>query len=261
MQKEVEKHFTRGEIRRVRGSGRRRDLVPGARPRRLRKRPARHARRRGDPCAPFPPLVDYGFSASSVRSAARARAARRRNSRGARVPEPRGEGDKRARHLDRAGEATRRRGRRGSRRRLRPLRCAPATLIDGRAREIPVEQALLLYLRLIGSNGGRGKLAFPAHRDEPGRPADRGLRPWRSCGRRRPSRRSPRPRRRTAWSSQARLVAAMSSPNFLPGYDAVASLANLLELLAPVKRPISELVAELPRPHARAPPASRARGG
>jgi mannose-1-phosphate guanylyltransferase/phosphomannomutase len=37
-------------------------------------------------------------------------------------------------------------------------------------------------------------------------------------------------------------------PAFLPGYDAVASLANLLELLAPVKRPISELVAELPRP-------------
>jgi mannose-1-phosphate guanylyltransferase/phosphomannomutase len=37
-------------------------------------------------------------------------------------------------------------------------------------------------------------------------------------------------------------------PAFLPGYDAVASLANLLELLAPVGKPISELVAELPRP-------------
>jgi mannose-1-phosphate guanylyltransferase/phosphomannomutase len=37
-------------------------------------------------------------------------------------------------------------------------------------------------------------------------------------------------------------------PEFLPGYDAVASLANLLELLAPVKQPLSELVAELPRP-------------
>src|SRR5207237_1577440 len=34
-------------------------------------------------------------------------------------------------------------------------------LIDEQAREIPVEQALLLYLRLIGSNGKRGKLAFP----------------------------------------------------------------------------------------------------
>jgi mannose-1-phosphate guanylyltransferase / phosphomannomutase len=37
-------------------------------------------------------------------------------------------------------------------------------------------------------------------------------------------------------------------PEFLPGYDAVASLAKLLELLAPVGRPISEVVAELPRP-------------
>ncbi len=36
-------------------------------------------------------------------------------------------------------------------------------------------------------------------------------------------------------------------PDFLPGYDAVASLVKLLELLAPVERPISELVAELPR--------------
>jgi mannose-1-phosphate guanylyltransferase/phosphomannomutase len=36
-------------------------------------------------------------------------------------------------------------------------------------------------------------------------------------------------------------------PEFLPAYDAVASLAKLLELLAPVERPISELVAELPR--------------
>jgi mannose-1-phosphate guanylyltransferase / phosphomannomutase len=32
----------------------------------------------------------------------------------------------------------------------------------------------------------------------------------------------------------------------MPGYDAVASLAKLLELLATVRRPISELVAELP---------------
>src|SRR5204863_8750497 len=35
-------------------------------------------------------------------------------------------------------------------------------------------------------------------------------------------------------------------PEFLPAYDAVASLCKLLELLAPVKRPLSELVAELP---------------
>jgi mannose-1-phosphate guanylyltransferase/phosphomannomutase len=36
-------------------------------------------------------------------------------------------------------------------------------------------------------------------------------------------------------------------PEFLPAYDAVASLAKLLELLAPSRQPLSELVAELPR--------------
>jgi mannose-1-phosphate guanylyltransferase / phosphomannomutase len=35
-------------------------------------------------------------------------------------------------------------------------------------------------------------------------------------------------------------------PEFLPAYDAVASLCNLLELLAPADRPLSELAAELP---------------
>ena len=35
---------------------------------------------------------------------------------------------------------------------------------------------------------------------------------------------------------------------FLPAYDAIASLAKLLELLAPTGRPLSELVAELPAP-------------
>jgi len=35
-------------------------------------------------------------------------------------------------------------------------------------------------------------------------------------------------------------------PEFLPAYDAIASLCKLLELLAPVKRPLSELVSELP---------------
>src|SRR4029077_8180068 len=34
-------------------------------------------------------------------------------------------------------------------------------LVDERGREIPVEQTLLLFLRLIGSNGRRGKLSVP----------------------------------------------------------------------------------------------------
>jgi mannose-1-phosphate guanylyltransferase / phosphomannomutase len=36
-------------------------------------------------------------------------------------------------------------------------------------------------------------------------------------------------------------------PDFLPAYDGVASLCKLLELLAPVERPLSELVAGLPQ--------------
>jgi mannose-1-phosphate guanylyltransferase / phosphomannomutase len=35
-------------------------------------------------------------------------------------------------------------------------------------------------------------------------------------------------------------------PEFLPAYDAIASLCKLLELLAPVRRALSELVADLP---------------
>jgi mannose-1-phosphate guanylyltransferase/phosphomannomutase len=35
-------------------------------------------------------------------------------------------------------------------------------------------------------------------------------------------------------------------PEFMPAYDAVASLCKLLELLAPMDKPLSELVSELP---------------
>jgi mannose-1-phosphate guanylyltransferase/phosphomannomutase len=38
-------------------------------------------------------------------------------------------------------------------------------------------------------------------------------------------------------------------PEFLPAYDAMASLCKLLELLAPIDRPLSELVSELPESH------------
>ena len=36
-------------------------------------------------------------------------------------------------------------------------------------------------------------------------------------------------------------------PEFLPAYDAIASLCKLLELLAPASGPLSELVAGCPR--------------
>ena len=37
-------------------------------------------------------------------------------------------------------------------------------------------------------------------------------------------------------------------PDVVPGYDAVTALCKMLELLAGQERPVSELVAELPRP-------------
>ena len=37
-------------------------------------------------------------------------------------------------------------------------------------------------------------------------------------------------------------------PDVVPGYDAVTALCKILELLARQERPVSELVAELPRP-------------
>jgi mannose-1-phosphate guanylyltransferase / phosphomannomutase len=121
-------------------------------------------------------------------------------------------------------------------------------LIDDEAREIPVEQALLLYLRLIGSNGRRGKLAFPVtvtsqvERLVEDRPLEVVRTP----------------------ASLAALTKAASEngvifagavgggyvfPEFLPAYDAMASLCKLLELLAPVDQPLSKLVADLPESH------------
>src|SRR3954451_24673440 len=118
-------------------------------------------------------------------------------------------------------------------------------LIDEQAREIPVEQALLLYLRLIGSNGRQGNVAFPitvtSHVDA--LVEGTGLEVVRTP------------------ASLAELTKAASEdgvifagavgggyvfPEFLPAYDAVASLCKLLELLAPVRRPLSALVADLP---------------
>jgi mannose-1-phosphate guanylyltransferase / phosphomannomutase len=121
-------------------------------------------------------------------------------------------------------------------------------LIDDRAREIPVEQALLLYLRLIGSNGKRGKLAFPVTVTSQ---VDRLVEG------------SPLEVVRTPASLAALTKAAAEDgvifagavgggylfPEFLPAYDAMASLCKLLELLAPIDRPLSELVSDLPESH------------
>ena len=248
MQKEVEKHFTRGEIRRVAAS----DVGGASYPARVSETYATDLlstldiakiRARG-----FRIVVDYGFSAASyvlplvlgplgVEVVAAHAFPSDGNSDGQGLAASIGQAKRLVSAVnadlgavfDRAGERL--------------------YLVDEQAREVPVEQALLLYLSLIGngSNGHHGKLAFPVTvTSQVDRLVeDTGFEIV-----------------RTAASLQALTEAAAQDgvifagavgggyvfPQFLPGYDAVASLSNLLELLAPVERPLSELVAELPRP-------------
>jgi len=118
-------------------------------------------------------------------------------------------------------------------------------LVDDKAREVPVEQELLLFLRLLASDGKRGRLAFPTTVtrlvDELVEGTDLHV-------------------ERTAHSLSALTMAAAGDgvifagsvgggfvfPEFVPAYDGMASLCKLLELLAPVGKPLSEIVGELP---------------
>jgi mannose-1-phosphate guanylyltransferase/phosphomannomutase len=118
-------------------------------------------------------------------------------------------------------------------------------LVDEQAHEVPVDKTLLLYLRLISSNGSTGTLAFPITVtnlvEEITR--DSGLEVVRTPA-------SLADLTKRAAEDDVVFAGALGGgyvfPEFLPAYDAVASLCKLLELLAPVKRPLSELVAELP---------------
>jgi mannose-1-phosphate guanylyltransferase/phosphomannomutase len=120
-------------------------------------------------------------------------------------------------------------------------------LVDEVANAIPVEQTLLLFLSLLGSNGRSGKLALPitvtSQADAVLEGTDLEI------------------VRTGASLPELTKVAAGEGfvfggavgggyvfPEFLPAYDAVASLCKLLELLAPVQRPLSQLVDDLPRP-------------
>jgi mannose-1-phosphate guanylyltransferase/phosphomannomutase len=247
MQKEVEKHFTRGEIRRVAST----DVGRISYPARARETYASDLlstldteaiRARG-----FRIVVDYGFSAASyvlplvldplgVEVVA---AHAFPNDGNADAAGPLAASIAQAKRLITAVGAD-----------LGAVFDRPGErlyLVDEQAHEIPVEQALLLYLRLIGSNGRTGRLAFPVTVTSQ---VDRliegsGLEIVRTVA-------SLQELTRTAADEGMIFGGAVGGgyvfPEFLPGYDAVASLVKLLELLAPVDRPISEIVAELPQP-------------
>ncbi len=117
-------------------------------------------------------------------------------------------------------------------------------LVDDTGKEVPVEQALLLFLSLISASGAQGKVAVPVTVtslvDEL---ADSRLEIVRTPH-------SLADLTRVAAGDGVVFAGAVGGgyvfPEFLPAYDAMASLAKLLELLAPVGRPLSELIAELP---------------
>ncbi|MGD0272420.1 MAG: sugar phosphate nucleotidyltransferase [Gaiellaceae bacterium] len=119
-------------------------------------------------------------------------------------------------------------------------------LIDERGIEIPVEKALLLFLRLIGSNGRRGKVAFPVTvTSQVEKLVEKtGLEVIRT-------RASLADLTRAASDNDVIFAGSVGGgylfPDFLSAYDAVASLCKLLELLAPVSQPVSEIVSDLPQ--------------
>jgi mannose-1-phosphate guanylyltransferase/phosphomannomutase len=118
-------------------------------------------------------------------------------------------------------------------------------LVDDKAREVPVEQELLLFLRLLASDGKRGRLAFPTTVTSLVEELVQG---------------TDLEVLRTPHSLSALTRAAAGNgvifagsaaggfvfPEFVPAYDGMASLCKLLELLAPLGRPLSEIVGELP---------------
>jgi mannose-1-phosphate guanylyltransferase/phosphomannomutase len=248
MQKEVEKHFTRGEIRRVSAQ----EVGGASYPARVSESYASDLLSTIDVGAirdrNFRLVVDYGFSAASYVLPL--------------VLGPLGI-EVVAAHAFPSDEGAESHGLAASIGQAKRLVSAVGAdlgavfdraaerlyLIDEQAHEVPVDLALLLYLTLIGAgaNGHAGKLAFPVTVT---RQVDRLVE------------NTSLEIVRTAASLQALTQAATEEgvifagavgggyvfPEFLPGYDAVASLAKLLELMAPVGRPLSELVGELPRP-------------
>jgi mannose-1-phosphate guanylyltransferase/phosphomannomutase len=118
-------------------------------------------------------------------------------------------------------------------------------LVDELGHEIGVDRALLLFVRLLAGNGRRGKLAFPVTvtSQVEALTEESELEVIRTPA-------SLAELTKTAAEDGVIFAGALSGgyvfPDFLPAYDAVASLCKLLELLAQESRPLSELVAELP---------------
>jgi mannose-1-phosphate guanylyltransferase / phosphomannomutase len=117
-------------------------------------------------------------------------------------------------------------------------------LIDEQGREVPPATALLLYLQLLRENGRHGKVAVPINvTSQVERIAGDALEIVRTPA-------ALADLTRTVGEDGFVFGGATGGgyvfPDFLPAYDAIASLCKLLELLAPMDRPLSQLVDALP---------------
>ena len=161
LQKEIEKNFTRQELRRVAAGG----VGSVSYPARVRESYAQDLLDSIDvalgPRAPVPDRRRLRLLGLLVRAAARRRPARRRGDLGARVLRRRARRPRDARAGDRAHEAARHRDRGRSRRRLRPVRRAalPRRRAGPRGSRRPDAAALRPPAR--ASAGSTGKAAFP----------------------------------------------------------------------------------------------------
>jgi mannose-1-phosphate guanylyltransferase / phosphomannomutase len=119
-------------------------------------------------------------------------------------------------------------------------------LVDEQAREIPTDDALLLFVSLMAGDSRSGSIALPVTATSL---VERIVDGSGLEVRRTPASLAALTR---AATEEGTVFAGAAGggfvfPTFLPAYDAMASLVNLLQLLAPIERPLSEIVAELPR--------------
>jgi mannose-1-phosphate guanylyltransferase/phosphomannomutase len=117
-------------------------------------------------------------------------------------------------------------------------------LLDERGREVRPDQALLLYLKLLGGEGGKVVVPITATSQVE-----------EVVGGRFEVVRTPATLPELTRAAAGENVVFAGAPGggfvfpaFLPAYDAIAALCKLLELLAPVGDRLSKLVSELPRP-------------
>jgi mannose-1-phosphate guanylyltransferase/phosphomannomutase len=118
-------------------------------------------------------------------------------------------------------------------------------LVDERGTPVALDQALLLFVRLLAWTGRGGRVAVPVTATSQVEAVAEGLEIMRTP--------ASLPGLTQAATEEGVVFAGATGggyvfPDFLPAYDSIASLCKLLELLARVGRPLSELVAELPQP-------------